>query len=298
MLEGYEKFRLSNKISPNTVIHETRMLHSMLVFINQKYNKNLEPHEIRPIDIREYLDHERSTGIKDSTVNRKLVFIRQWFDYMWQIGKIQLDFMPKFKYAEKLDLAPSPININYQYLLQIKSQLLKDQQLNLIAKQLFIFYMRGLRVRDIIQISINNFTDDGDKLTLKVEKQSGIIVEFDFIDADEIAVLLAGIERAIFRNVSFLFSSKVKGEYGIFQLGSIKSYLKSLSEYIGLPFRSEEVRFAYVHYLYNVKNLKIEDLQDELGTSIGTTTRILKESLERLGQVDYNVKRTDNRVVN
>jgi len=296
---GYEKFRLSNGISPNTVVHEVRMIRSLLGFINQKYKKTVEPHEIRPIDIHEYLDNERSSGIKDTTVNRKLTYIRGWFDYLWEIGKVPLDFMPKLKYAQKLDLkSASKIDINYVNLLSIKPQLLKEPRLALTAKLLFIFYMKGVRVRDIIEITVANFEDHGDVITLRIEKKSKVVLYLTFDEPEEITVLLSGIERAIFRGVSYLFSSKIAGEFVILRVGSIKDYIISLTDYLGFQLRSEEMRFAYVHYLYNVRNMKIEDIQEQLGTSLHTTTRLLKESLERMRGVDYNVERTNKSSVN
>src|SRR5690606_20009910 len=81
---GYEQYRLDKNISPNTLIHEINLLKAFLAFVNSKYKKRVELHEIRPIDVREFLDGERAKGLMDSTVNRKLSYIRTWFDYLWE----------------------------------------------------------------------------------------------------------------------------------------------------------------------------------------------------------------------
>lgn len=287
---GYETYRRNKGISPNTVIHEVRMIRALLAFINKKYKTDVEPRDIRPIDIKDFLDNERNKGLKDSTVNRKLGYVKQWYNYMWEIGKIQVDFMPKLKYAEKLDTTPSKITVDYNRLLSIKKPLLNDSNLTPITKQFFMLVMKGVRIRDIIQIKIDDFEDKGNYFNLYLTIQSGKKLILEFKDSDEIKVILTGIENAIFRNTPYFFSSKVNEKYTIFQLGSLKNILEYLTDYIGEPFRSEEVRYAYIHYLYTIKELKIEQIADRLGMEFLTISKTLHKSLERIQVVDYNRK--------
>lgn len=278
---GYEKYRLKNGISPNTVVHEVQLIHSLLAFLARSYKKSVEPHEIRPVDIQNFLHEQRATGIKDSTLNRKIIFIRQWFDYMWRIGRIPVDFMPKFKFSEKLDLTPPDIHLDYSQLLAKKNAVLDTDQLSLNAKILYILYLRGLRLRDMATIDIANFEDKGHKLTLSFEKKDGYMSRIDFT-GKEIAVLLEGIERAVFRGTPYLLSSKVNNEFTMFQMGSLSDYTEALSSFIGLPMRSGDIRFAYVHYLYSEEQKNLEEIQEILGVSLDSASRILKDSLQRL----------------
>lgn len=280
---GYEKYRLEKGISPNTVIHEVQLIHSLFAYLRHTYKKSVEPHEIRPLDIQNFLLEQQAAGIKDSTLNRKLIHIRQWFDYMWRIGKIPIDFMPKFKFSKKLDLTPSDIHLNYKDLLAKKESVLAAEQLSLNAKILFILYMRGLRLRDMASIDVTNFTDKGHKLSLAVEKKDGFVCRLDFI-GKEIPVLLEGIERAVFRGTPYLLSSKVDGKYTFFQMGSLSDYTDALSAFLGIPMRSGDIRFAYVHYLYSEEQKNLEEIQQILGVSIDSASRILKDSLTRLKQ--------------
>lgn len=278
---GYEKYRLENGISPNTVIHEVQLIHSLLAFLTRHYNKTVEPHEIRPADIQKFLLEQRATGIKDSTLNRKIIFIRQWFDYMWRIGRIPIDFMPKFKFSEKLDLTPPDIHLDYAKLLEKKESVLETEQLSLNAKILYILYLRGLRLRDMATIDISDFEDKGHKLTLAFEKKDGYMSRIDFT-GKEIPVLLEGIERAIFRGTPYLLSSKVNDEFTSFQMGSLSDYTEALSAFIGMPMRSGDIRFAYVHHLYAEEQKNLEEIQEILGVSLDSASRILKDSLQRL----------------
>ena len=72
---GYENHRLKNYISPNSIVNEVSLIRSFLKFVEDYYDKSVAPHEIRPIDVRNFLDNERRKPIKDSTVNRKLIYI-------------------------------------------------------------------------------------------------------------------------------------------------------------------------------------------------------------------------------
>ncbi len=278
---GYEKYRLDNGISPNTVVHEVQLIRALFAFLRKTYKKSVEPHEIRPSDIQTFLKEQKEAGIKDSTLNRKLIYIRRWFDYMWQIGKIPNDFMPKFKLNHKLDLKPHDIEVDYEHLLEKKQDVLQSPKLPLNAKLLYVFYLRGLRLRDMVAIDIDNFVDAAEGLQLDVEKKDGFHCTLSF-DKYEAAIMEQGIERAILRGTSFILSSKVKDQYTNFQMGSLSDYTEALSEFVGAPMRSGDIRFAYVHYLYAVEHKNLEEIQEILGVSIESASRILKDSLVRL----------------
>lgn len=278
---GYEKYRLKNGISPNTVVHEVQLIRSLFAFLRKTYKKTVEPHEIRPSDIQKFLQEQHETGIKDSTLNRKLIYIRQWFDYMWQIGRIPVDFMPKFKLNQKLDLTPADIEVDYLQLLEKKDSLLASEKLTLNAKILFIFYMRGLRLRDMAAIEVDDFENRGDNLVLLLEKKDGYACQLEFTGS-EVPVLQEGIERAVFRNTPYLLSSKVKDGFSMFKMGSLSDYTDALSEFLGVPVRSGDIRFAYVYYLYSVEHKNLEEIQETLGVSLESASRMLKEALTRL----------------
>lgn len=285
---GYEEYRLSKGISPNTTYTEVRLIQSLLAFVNHKYKRKVEPREIKPGDIREFLlEQKKELGLKDSTIKRKMTTIRNWYDYLWRINKIEHDFMVKFTLPTKLNLKNSDIQVDYELLLSKRNEILTSSKILLYAKMLFILYMRGFRVRDIVVITLDYIEDHGDSIVFSVPKKNGCTQRAIFTD-EEIPVILSCIERAIFRGTPYLMSSKVDNEYVPLQIGSFKDYLNSLKEHLGFPFRSEEVRLAYVHYLYTVKHKKVEELQDFLGMKLLSVSQTLKESLERVKKVNYN----------
>lgn len=285
---GYEKYRLSKGISPNTIRIETQLIRSLLAYVNHTYKKSVEPHEIRPIDIKNFLEKQRQEDdLKDGTINRKISTIKNWFDFMWKIDKIPYDFMPKFELPTKLDIRGGEIDVDYSYLLSKKYEILTSQKILLYGKMLFLLYIRGFRVRDIVEITIDQIVDNGDIITIILNKDNGYQQKAVFTDI-EIPIILGCIERAIFRGTDYLLSSKVDNKYVPLQLGSFKDFLYSIKEELGTSFRSEQIRFAYVHYLYTYENKTVEELQEILGVSLKSISSTLKEALERVKQVDYN----------
>ncbi len=291
---GYEAYRLKNNISPNTTIIEVGTIQSFLTYVNTKYNKTVLPYEIRPIDVKEFLDNERNKGIQDSTVNRKLSYIRTWFNYMWEQGKITVDFMPKLKYREKLDITPKSkiIELNYVELLEKKATVFMNRDLSLNTKLFFLFDMRGIRRRDAIKVTVDEITDQTSEIIVSLTTKENHVATFTISEPSEMAVILQATERALFRNTVYLFSKKEKDHYIPYPYSSLSKSNDSIAQVIGHPIKSEILRFAYVHYLYTHLNKNIVEIQELLGANLSRTSLIVKESLVRLKNIDYTIQRT------
>lgn len=289
---GYEQYRIKNNISPHTIVNEVSLIRSFLKFVDDFYGKSVAPHEIRPIDVRNFLNNERKKPIKDSTVNRKLTYIRGWFNYMWEINKIPVDFMEKFKY-EKLDITPRShiITLNYAELLEKKEEIYLSSEIILNAKLLFLFDMRGIRRRDTLGVTVKDIKDQGNELVVYVETRDDTAI-FKVTEPTEISVLLQGIERAIFRDTPYLFSTKKENVYVQETKSSTTVTNNAIAKVIGFPLYSEVVRFSYVHYLHIHKQVEFEEIKQLLGTTTERAATILKESLVRVKDVDYNMQRT------
>ncbi|MEK5209864.1 site-specific integrase [Psychrobacillus sp. FSL H8-0510] len=291
---GYEKYRLAKGISDKTTVIEVSLIKNFLAYVNGVYKKTVAPHEIRPKDVHNFLDAEREKNISDSTINRKLVYLRNWFNFMWEEGKVPVDFMPKLNYQKKLDLKPksSIINLNYMELLEKRADVLTSE-IPLAAKLFYIFDLRGIRRRDSIRIKLEDIIDYGNYLTVTINTSFEQSVTLELSNDEEIAVLLQAIEKATFRDVEYIFSKKEKDKFVPITVSSENYCNDALAKVLGYPLKSEHVRFSYVHYLYVHENKKIEEIQQCLGTNIGTTTSILKEALVRVKDIDYtNQRRT------
>lgn len=286
VFKEYENFRFANGVSEKTTRIEISDIKSLLSFLNQKHKKKLEYYEITSKDIHDFLDDQKKKGLKNSTILRKLKAIRYWFDYLWRTNQIPYDFMPKFD-KKDLNITPSIITVNYNYLLDKKDMILSSADLRNYTKLIFLFYMRGFRIRDMVRITLDDIYDNKSEIVVKKQKDNGCTQIAIFSDT-EIPILLTGIEDAIFKGTPYLLSSKIDGEYVPLQFGSLKNHLEALKLKLNMPFRSEEIRLAYTHYLYVEQKKSVEEIQKILGLPLSSASKIIKETLERVKPVDYN----------
>lgn len=62
MLAGYEVYRVEKGISSETLGIELELIKTFLQFVNQRYGKQIEPHELRPADVRAFWIMKRPKG--------------------------------------------------------------------------------------------------------------------------------------------------------------------------------------------------------------------------------------------
>lgn len=288
---GYEQFRLDNGISHRTLHSEVQLIEHFLSYINSVYKTHVEPHDIKPIDVKNFLAERKKHGIKGNTLKKDLSYLRQFFDYLWKTNKISSDFTSKMTIEIKTE--KTDVTIDYEYLLSIYDDVLRNAHILFKAKVLFILYMRGWRFRDIREIRIEQLKDDGTKITLRFPNQYNMTVVETFTGL-EVAPFLSCMNESIFRGSPYLLSSKIKDSFEQFSIYSSKDYLLSISKYYSLPFtlHNSKLKFAYVHHLYTVKQYQVEKISELLGIPLPAAANLIKESLERVKIVDYNSKRT------
>jgi|GEM_PF-1766139 len=288
-LKEYEEYRISRGISPETIKYEVKLINDFFNYVDKIYNKNVIEYEIKPDDIKGFLMKGKERGLKDETIAKMIYQLRQWFHFLWDTNKIGVDYMTKLKFPKKLHISKPKIDINYEYLLSKKGEILSSR-LSTYSKMIYLLYMRGLRVRDISSLTIDQLKDEENIITLTLDKDNGFVQETVF-KGEELPIVRTCISRAKERKVPFLLSSKVAtvpNKYKPINFGSIKDMVAAISNVVGSPFRSEHIRLAYVHYLYKKEGKMIEEIANILGISLSSASRMIKESLERVKIVEYN----------
>lgn len=288
---GYKQFRSAKGISERTLHSEVQLIDNFIAYTNTIHKKYVDPTEYTSKDVKDFLLSRKAHGIKDSTLKKDLTHLKQFFDYLWQQNRIPVDFTTKIKLD--LHIIKTEIYVDYSFLLNIYKNVLLNPRLQPKAQALFMFYMRGWRMRDIREIRLDDVKDNGNKLTIEIKKDNGCKQSITFKGA-EIEPIIYCQNESIFRNVPYLFSSKIKGEYEQFSIYSAKTYLNSIvDEYsIDFPLKNDTLRFAYVHYLYTEKKLSLEEIANVLGISLSNAANLLKQSLERIKPREYNEERT------
>ncbi len=278
MLFGYEEYRLKAGISPGTLVTEVELLKSFIRYVNVLNDKKLEPYEIRPVDVRSFLDQETEKGLQASTIKRKLSHIRQYFDYLWKIGKVPVDFMPKFDYV--LVIEKKVAKLSYTEFAREKKKILQHPTLALNAKLYFLFAMAGFRMREIERLRSRHFRDLGDRIEMNFVTSQDVYWQLVFEDATEIAVIVQVMERVVFREHDYLVASDKK--YGAdYVRNNMKDIYSGLSALLPKPFKTEEVRTAYIYHLYSVQEKSFDEMVDLLGVTPESLTYALKRVFER-----------------
>ena len=278
MLYGYEEYRLKEGISPGTLVTEMELLKSFVRFVNLRNDKQLEPYEIKPADVRAFLDQEKAKGLKASTVKRKLSHIRQYFHYLWKVGKVPVDFMPKFEY-ELVSEKPTA-NLFYGEFAKEKKKVLQHRTLMLNAKIYFLFAMAGFRMREIERLQSRYFRDLGDRVEMNFVTSEDVFWQLTFEEPTEIAVIVQAMERAVFREHDYLVASDKK--YGAdYVRNNMKDIYQGLTALLPQPFKTEEVRIAYIYDLYKVQGMSFDEMVDLLGVTPASLTSALRRVFER-----------------
>lgn len=280
MIQEYIEERRLKGISEKTLELEEAYISLFLSFVERQCEKKLELYEIRPSDVTRFLD-EQSENNSDHTIIRKISVLRNWFDYLWRMNKIPIDYMSKFKYHRVLDPGRPTIDFSYQQLLERKEKVLHSD-ISLNAKVVFLLITRGIRVRDIRSFTLEWMVEEDNVTTLIFN--GGMEREFHvtFTDPEEITVLSDAKIQAIFRGVSYLVSTKVVGEgtYAQFTENAMHTALSRLQEVLGLPVTAEKVRKSYLTYLINEKGYTIDDLVHHLGFRWETAAGVKKSIIE------------------
>lgn len=278
MLYGYEDYRLKKGISPGTLVTEVELLKTFLQFVTVYNQKKLEPFEIKPSDVRAFLDQEKAKGLQASTLKRKLSQIKQYFHYLWKIGKVPVDFMPKFEY--ELVVEKISATLQYQDFLSVKDKLLQDAGILLNARLYFLFAMAGFRMKEIERLRSRHFQDFGDVIEMNFITSQGILWQLEFTDPLEVAVLSQALERSVFREHDYLVASDKK--FGAdYVRGNLKDIYGRLNVVLSKPFKTEELRLAYIYYLYKDVGKPFDEIADLLGVTPESLTFTLKLVFER-----------------
>jgi len=278
MLGGYEAYRLKEGISPVTLVTELELLKVFVRFVNLRNNKQLEPHEIKPADVLAFLDQEKNKGLKASTVKRKMYHIRQYFHYLWKVGKVPVDFMPKFEY--ELVIEKQPATLLYADFAKEKNKVLQHPTLALNAKLYFLFAMAGFRMREIERLQSRHFRDLGDRIEMNFVTSKDVLWQLIFEDSAEVTLIVQAIERSLFREHDYLVASDKK--YGPDYLrNNMKEIYLGLTRLLPERFKTEEVRMAYIYDLYKFQEKSFDEMVELLGITPMSLTSALKLVFER-----------------
>lgn len=186
--------------------------------------------------------------------------------------------MPKFEY--ELVVEKISATLQYQDFLSVKDKLLQDAGILLNARLYFLFAMAGFRMKEIERLRSRHFQDFGDVIEMNFITSQGILWQLEFTDPLEVAVLSQALERSVFREHDYLVASDKK--FGAdYVRGNLKDIYGRLNVVLSKPFKTEELRLAYIYYLYKDVGKPFDEIADLLGVTPESLTFTLKLVFER-----------------
>lgn len=285
---GYTEYFLKKGKSASTVKFEVTVIKQFLGFVSLKYKKSVEPIELLPADVRDFLDLE-SKKLKASTIYRKQSHLKRFFDYMWRQNIIPFDFMTKFNYfgTPEMDshykFSPNDINYDYETILE-KKQLILASDLPAQSKLLAVLYVKGIQLIDIYNLTINDFyLKAQDHVELQYVSKFNVKTKIQFIEQEDSKIIRTFIDTAIERGTDYLINAKSKeGEYRKSKPIYSRYYMNRINDYINMPYRSDEIRVTYVDYLYRVKKKSISEISTMIGRQEDGVLYLIRSAGERI----------------
>lgn len=280
MIHEYIEERRGKGISEKTLALEEAYISLFLSSIDSRYEREIELHEIRPADVTWFLDIQ-SENNSDHTIIRKISVLRNWFDYLWRMNKIPIDYMVKFKYHRVLEPGRLKMDFSYNQLLERKERVLQSG-ISLNAKVVFLLTMRGLRVRDIMSLVIDQMSENEGETMFVFNEYMQQEFHVSFTEPEDILVFADAKVQSIFRGVPYLVSTKVVGKdsYAPFTDNALHTAFVRLQEVLGLPVTAEKIRRSYLTYLIEDKNYTVDDLVNYLGFRWETAVAVKKSIIE------------------
>ncbi|MEK3992641.1 tyrosine-type recombinase/integrase [Robertmurraya sp. FSL R5-0851] len=273
--------------SDETIKSYERVVSQFFVFIKQLYPDSKEPHEINPLDIKQYLDGQIDNDKSISTVNKELAIIKTMFHYFWENNIVPIDPTVKIKrYAVK---EKPVVEISYKVISSLVDKVLSNSDYSKLRKALFILAAKGLKTADFRfkkkDVIDHTFKDQVDiklknrKITL-LDKEASYFLEYYY--------------ETLFNDSEYVFTTKPHGSDigGPIEVMSILNHLR----YISQDFLSDKkplnllvIRRAIAYDLY-MKKLPIQQIAKELGIEEMTTSNFVKMLTSGANQKDLEEK--------
>ncbi|MGS2779881.1 tyrosine-type recombinase/integrase [Robertmurraya sp. GLU-23] len=273
--------------SDETIRSYERVVSQFFVFINQLYPDSKDPHEINPLDIKQYLDGQIDKDKSISTVNKELAIIKTMFHYFWENNIVPIDPTVKIKrYAVK---EKPVVEISYEVISRLVDKVLSNSDYSKLRKALFILAAKGLKTADFRfkkkDVIDHTFKDQVDinlknrKITL-LDKEASYFLEYYY--------------ETLFNDSEYVFTTKPHGSDigGPIEVMSILNHLR----YISQDFLSDKkplnllvIRRAIAYDLY-MKKLPIQQIAKELGIEEMTTSNFVKMLTSGAHQKDLEEK--------
>jgi site-specific recombinase XerD len=272
---GFIEYLENKGYSDETVRSYQKVLKQFFSFISRTYNKHLEPYEINPLDIKNYLEEQRDREKSITTINKELAIIKTLFHYLWEINKVPVDptvKLKRFKVDKNLAL-----DITLSEIREVLKSVLSNPSYTPLRKAIFILATKGLKTAEFRFKKEDVFEVPGDD-SIKIFTKNRKIILKD----TEAACFTEYFYESMFNDSDYVFTTKHRDteKNGPIQVMSILNHLRVITEdYLpekSTPLTLLSIRRAIAYDLY-IKKVPIQQIAKELGIEESSTTNYLKK---------------------
>jgi Phage integrase, N-terminal SAM-like domain len=274
----YEQYLIKDKkFKPITLHQYTNAVEMLFEHLKFKYKTSIvDPVNVKPSDIKGFLDEKLDKGISANTVNKYLSTLRTFFHYMWENNKVGIDPVVKIKYYKVESVGTK--EFTFQTLLDISPKILKDGQYPLILKCIFILAMKGCRFSEY-HFKKDDVIEYGEEVIINTKRRS------IRLKGQESNIFMSFYINSQFDPGEYVFTTKRHntGEFAPIEYDSLYLYMGYIRDDFKLPksFKLDNIRMSYVYYNKKVNNYTVEQLASDLGIEQASAAALLKESIER-----------------
>ncbi|WP_337019974.1 hypothetical protein [Oceanobacillus massiliensis] len=220
--------------------------------------------------------------------------MKGFFDYLWSVGKVQVD--PAAKIRRFKEEPEKPNFITYEMLLEALPPILHNPDYSTLRKTIYILALKGIRFSDYV-LPKGNVIDKGETVDIYLKKR---VITLEGIEAE---IFLTHFLDAQFNSSDYVFITKkrtrnsensnldIKGEgkdntsaeIVPVEVMSIYTHLNAISEDYNFPAKISLnlIRHAYANYLYTKQKMVIEEIAMHLGIENESAANLVRISQNR-----------------
>lgn len=165
-LEAFEDYLLEEEKSPATITGYKADATHFLDFVTKKNVK-----DIKRTDVNSYKDHLRKKGLKTQTINRKLVSVKQFIDFLNERFDASISARVKQEKIQKqYSLKDEELLTNNDYRLLIEAT---NELEDIRAKAIFeAMCLSGMRVSEMLQLRVDHI-ERGSRIIEDIKGKGG-----------------------------------------------------------------------------------------------------------------------------
>lgn len=269
-LEAFQDYLLEEEKSPATISGYVADARHFLEFYTKKTVK-----DIKRTDVNAYKDHLRKKGLKTQTINRKLVSVKQFIDFLNDRFETSISARVKQEKMQKqYSLKDEELLSKGEYELLIKAT---EEKGDIRAKAVFeAMCLSGMRVSEMLQLRVDH-VEKGSRIIEDIKGKGGKYR--DIYISDRLLITLRDYLKVRKQPFSSTTKALFVGERGPITRQTAHTMMKKYADAAGI-----EAKKAHVHNLRHLfglnladKGVPIQDIAKYMGHTSIEVTKIYLE---------------------